>query len=420
MIFIEFWRKRNHTKSGELTMKFKLLIFLTCTAVTFATLSASACRQPQPSQNTTPPATTTPPASTPPMSTPPVTTPPVSTPPVTTPPVTTPPVTTPPVTTPPTPANNLGKLQANTVINARFYSIASLTFSNSPVVYPTQFTMPNVPISWNGTSFKGQLEEVGAGEDVLYQAAGNVSPNGATLISFVYSQRIIRTNNTGTFYRLTLNNLPVGDPADGSIPGWGTFKGVGADLQNYVTKIEYMDGPLSNGQINPMTTYDSTDWSNTSPGSMPTFSLAFQGGINAAALNQAFNAAVVAPADAAAWNTADKVSYTIITANNWKNYYAAVPPGADFGNYIYVLASIGQKPNPGYTVSIPYVQQVGNEIRVKIALGLPDPGALYAQVITYPVAVVSLNKADVGAFSTLSATFVDETGKQIAASTANP
>jgi hypothetical protein len=47
------------------------------------------------------------------------------------------------------------------------------------------------------------------------------------------------------------------------------------DLQKYVAKIEYADGPLSGGQIVSTTTYISTDWQNTSYGQMPTLKLTF-------------------------------------------------------------------------------------------------------------------------------------------------
>ncbi len=146
-------------------------------------------------------------------------------------------------------------------------------FAGTAKTFPS---VPPVPITWAGTSFTGRLEEAGPGEDITYQASGAVSKDGDTLLSLAYSRQVIRPSaNSGVFYRVTLQNVPVVNAADGAANGPGKFEKAGAELQNYVVNIEYADGPLSGGRIAPNTTYVSTDWTNTGTGQTPTLKLAF-------------------------------------------------------------------------------------------------------------------------------------------------
>ena len=62
----------------------------------------------------------------------------------------------------------------------------------------------------------------------------------------------------GTACTVTLKDVPLA--AGGSA---GVFEGTGADLQRYVTAIQYADGPLNGGQIVSNVEYVATDWTAT-------------------------------------------------------------------------------------------------------------------------------------------------------------
>jgi len=144
-----------------------------------------------------------------------------------------------------------------------------------------------------GTIFNGILEEKGAGEDITDVVHGSISSDGNGVDSMCYSRQILRNtvNSSGTFYRLTLTNVPlsgvttvtpvvtpnstssVTTPA--STSGVGTFQISGSDVQKYITKIEYADGPMNGTQIQSTTTYVTTDWKNTRVGQIPSLRLTF-------------------------------------------------------------------------------------------------------------------------------------------------
>jgi hypothetical protein len=148
-----------------------------------------------------------------------------------------------------------------------FRAVITFSISNTTTSYPTELAVPQVPITWNGLSFSGNLQESGVGEDVTDTVNGSVSADGKTLVQLVYSRQIMRTTATGTYYSITLQSVPLNA---GTIAG--LFNYSGANIQGYVKAINYIDGPIVSGQINAITTYISADWANTQP---PTLSLTF-------------------------------------------------------------------------------------------------------------------------------------------------
>ena len=115
-----------------------------------------------------------------------------------------------------------------------------------------------------------------------------------------------------------------------------------------------------------------------------------------------------------AWTLGDKPSYLVVTEKNWPSYYSSQPKGADFAANIYIIVSLGLKPNPGYTVSILQLQQKGEVINVKLELGEPDPNKFYIQVMVKPIAVAEVPKANLKLMKQLSFVFVDQKGKELA------
>ena len=182
-----------------------------------------------------------------------------------------------PTTNNPTDAtpNYLQALQQKGKLEASFHAFVTLSSGNSMVSIVSEFVVPKIPINWAGSSFTGNLEEAGPGEDVFDEVYGSASDSGDILLSLVFSKRITSTvTGKGTFFRITLQNIPI-ITVSGSSVSVGTFDGIGPSLQNYIVKIEYIDGYISNGQIVPVTTYVSTDWSNTNPGQMPALQITF-------------------------------------------------------------------------------------------------------------------------------------------------
>ena len=114
------------------------------------------------------------------------------------------------------------------------------------------------------------------------------------------------------------------------------------------------------------------------------------------------------------WALGDTPSYLVITEKNWPSYYSSQPKGANFTANIYIIASLGLKPNPGYTVRIFQLQQQGEAINVKLELGEPAPGKFYIQVMAKPIAVAEVPKTNLQSLKQLRFVFVDQKGKELA------
>ncbi len=114
------------------------------------------------------------------------------------------------------------------------------------------------------------------------------------------------------------------------------------------------------------------------------------------------------------WTLGDKSSYLVATEKNWPSYFSNQPQGADFTTNIYIVASLGLKPNPGYTVKILQLQQQGEIINVKLELGEPIPNKFYVQVMTRSIAVAEVPKANLPPLKLMSFVFLDQKGMELA------
>lgn len=181
------------------------------------------------------------------------------------------PTTTTPVTTTTGPSH-LAVLQGTGAFTVDFSALVTFRSGQSETTLPAVFFVHGVPIAWSGTAFAGHLEEQGAGEDITDTVQGSVSADGNTLVSLVYSRRVIRTAySNGTAYTVTLKDVPLA-----SASRVGAFQGNGADLQRYVAGVQYLDGQVSGGQIISNFEYVGTDW--TAGGAQsPTLKLSFDG-----------------------------------------------------------------------------------------------------------------------------------------------
>jgi hypothetical protein len=114
------------------------------------------------------------------------------------------------------------------------------------------------------------------------------------------------------------------------------------------------------------------------------------------------------------WALGDEPAYLVVTEKNWSGYYSSPPSGSDFTTFIYLVASLGLKPNPGYSVTIRQLERVEDSLTVKVELKEPEPGKVYAQVIVHPVSVAEVAKVSLVPRNLSSFIFVDQEGKQLA------
>lgn len=114
------------------------------------------------------------------------------------------------------------------------------------------------------------------------------------------------------------------------------------------------------------------------------------------------------------WALGDEPAYLVVTEKNWSRYYSSPPSGSDFTTYIYLVASRGTKPNPGYQIRVIEVRQLEDRVTIKLELKEPDPGKVYPQVIVRPVAVAEVAKANLVPRNLLSFIFADQEGRQLA------
>jgi hypothetical protein len=175
--------------------------------------------------------------------------------------------------------NILAVVQQTGNMSVSLSAIVSLQVSASTVSYPTVFAADQIPITWTGVNFNGRIEEQGPGEDLVDEAHGSLSADGNRVESMYFSRQVTRPSaNSGTFFRVTLTQVPIVTIVNGAATKPGIFDQTSTNLQQYVTKIEYLDGPLVNGQISSLSTYVSTDWLNNNPGQTPSLKLTFANG----------------------------------------------------------------------------------------------------------------------------------------------
>ncbi len=113
------------------------------------------------------------------------------------------------------------------------------------------------------------------------------------------------------------------------------------------------------------------------------------------------------------WAVGDEAQYFVVTSKTWKQHYSSPPRDSDFDLYVYVVAAIGERPNPGYRVRIAQITQDGERVEVQVEQLGPEPGGIYPQVMVNPIAVAQIKRTDLQPHSSLSFSFVDQHGKAI-------
>jgi hypothetical protein len=175
---------------------------------------------------------------------------------------------------------NLALLQQNGNLSARLYGIMDFDYSGAVVRSPTELAVSGVPLQWMGANFNGKLQKSSTTEDVIDEVHGSISADGSWVESIYYSRQVLRkgANSSGTFYRINLKNIPINEGQNGADVNPGIFERSGTDIQKFITRIEYVDGLMKDGEIDPSIKYISTDWTNSSPGQTPSIKLVFAKG----------------------------------------------------------------------------------------------------------------------------------------------
>jgi len=114
------------------------------------------------------------------------------------------------------------------------------------------------------------------------------------------------------------------------------------------------------------------------------------------------------------WAIGETVQFIVVTGKNWSKYYSSQPENANFGAAIYVVASQGMRPNPGYRIRIVQISQEDARIQVTVERLNPDPGMMYPQVLVNPTAVAEVKKTDLQPYPALDVQFIDQGGQHLA------
>ena len=119
----------------------------------------------------------------------------------------------------------LGELQKNGNISVRFFGLMTFNGLGATVSLPAELAIPSLSITWMGHIFTGGGDDVGAGEEITYQVHGTASQDGLWLDTLSYSRQVIwKGKNSGTFYRVTMTNVPIATMSGGKPVGQGTCK----------------------------------------------------------------------------------------------------------------------------------------------------------------------------------------------------
>lgn len=80
-------------------------------------------------------------------------------------------------------------------------------------------------------------------------------------------------------------------------------------------------------------------------------------------------------------------------------------PAADFDRTLVLRLSMGQQPNPGHRMGVTGARVEGASRRLVIdtVWATPEPGRMYAAVVTQPCVIVSVPRGDYGSVAVLDA-----------------
>ncbi len=178
-------------------------------------------------------------------------------------------------------SSDLASVRQNRFLTVRLLASGSYDFAGTPLVFPAEFDLASIPLVWEGNDFTGSQKSGGQNQDIFDQAHGTISADGTRLTALSYSRRA--TSNIGVatvflqrssiYYQVTLKDVPLSKSA-ASAQARGFFQ-EGSELGQVVTGIEYTTEQLFGERVVPIGKLISVDWTNTSPGSKPVLTIAF-------------------------------------------------------------------------------------------------------------------------------------------------
>jgi len=169
--------------------------------------------------------------------------------------------------------NALAAMKRYDVVAAKLTALMAFEFTGTTMEFPADFSVLLVPIVWTDTAFSGVRESKNEGVEIKYAVNGEVSPDGTRLVNLVFSRTVMQRETVGSFYRVTVQDLPLSEVAEQISTGVGILEKTGADLQKNVTKVEYSDGQRVVGQTDSLTSHISTNWESDNP--VPALKLTF-------------------------------------------------------------------------------------------------------------------------------------------------
>lgn len=162
--------------------------------------------------------------------------------------------------------------------SAKLNAVMTFESSGTAVTVPTELGVTAVPIEWMGLTFTGTLQNTGSGGDAIEQVHGTISEDGQWISSLTYSRKLtfpyLIKGSRGTQYTVALRNLPL---PGGGWPNTLNIEQSGSEVQKYVVKITWLQGPMSEGQIVDTTRYLASDWKTPDTEKMPRVKLILSG-----------------------------------------------------------------------------------------------------------------------------------------------
>jgi len=113
------------------------------------------------------------------------------------------------------------------------------------------------------------------------------------------------------------------------------------------------------------------------------------------------------------WIIGENPAFLVVTGKNTSSYYRNPPPAADFANNLYLVAALGLKPSPGYTIKIEQLQKEKDKITIKIKIGEPQAKKGYAQVLVHPISIAEVPLVNLRPSTDCTFVFKDQYGKQL-------
>jgi hypothetical protein len=149
-----------------------------------------------------------------------------------------------------------GNLTVNFNVMMNF-NVATDDPNLNTLTWPTDLSVPAVPITWMGNIFNGVVNDTGPGYNLTDEVHGSMSDDGAWINEMTFSRKVLRQSSEGSYFLVTLVNLPIIKTETDIGTTLASFLKKGVDVRKFVSNVDYVSG----GSIG--TNYTSIDWEDT-------------------------------------------------------------------------------------------------------------------------------------------------------------